>query len=120
MKPQRLRYLLNQYYKGLCTPDEEQELNGWYHNIPLDDEQFQKLLRSTGEQRLADDMYNEFKSRTGGKILLLNSRKWMMRVAAVLTGFCLLTGAYYLIRNKSTSNQIASATPASANENQFI
>jgi len=121
MEPQRLRYLLDQYHKGLCTPNEEQELNDWYQNIELDDQQFQNLVQSAGHQQLADDMYDEFKSQTGAKVRLLNSRKWMMRAAAVLTGFCLLAGGYYLInRNKTASDQIAFVAPPSANENQFI
>src|SRR3569832_207142 len=108
MEPQRLRYLLDQYHKSLCTPDEEQELSDWYHNIQLDDQQFQNMAQSAGDRRLADDMYNEFKSNTETKVRLLNTRKWMMRAAAVLTGFCLLSGGYYLInRNRSASDQVA-------------
>lgn len=121
MEPQRLRYLLDQYHKGLCTPHEEQELNDWYRNIQFDDQQFQNLVQSAGDQQVADDMYGDFKSRTGVKVRRLNSSKWIMRAAAVLTGFSLLAGGYYLInQNRPESGQIASVTPASAKENQFI
>lgn len=121
MEPQRLRHLLEQYHKGLCTPDEEQELNNWYHNIQFDDQQFQNLVQSAGDEQVANDMYDNFKFRAGAKVRLLNSRKWITRAAAVLTGFCLLAGGYYLINpNKSASNQMLSAMPASAKENQFI
>ena len=121
MEPQRLRYLLDQYHNGLCTLGEEQELSDWYHSIQIDDHQFQNLVHSSGQQQLADDMYGEFKSRTGAKVRLLNSRKWMMRVAAILTGFCLLAGGYYLLnKNKTVSNGIALAIPSNSIENQFI
>ena len=111
MEPQRLRYLLDQYHKGLCTTGEEQELNDWYNSIQIDDHQFQNLVRSSGQQQLADDMYGEFKSRTGAKVRLLNSQKWMMRVAAILTGFCLLAGGYYLV-NKNKTVLVASNNEA--------
>jgi len=121
MEPQRLRYLLNQYNKGFCTPAEEQELNDWYHGLNMDDDQFQTLLHSAGGQQLADDMYNEFKSRTGTKVHVLKSSGWMMRAAAVLTGFCLLAGGYYLFnRNKTASDKVALVTSTNTNENQFI
>ncbi|MDO3627766.1 FecR family protein [Mucilaginibacter sp. BT774] len=121
MEPQRLRYLLDQYHKGLCTPAEEQEINDWYHSIHIDDQQFQNLLNSAGQEKLADDMYNEFKSRTGAKIHSLSSRKWMMRAAAVLTGFCLLSGGYYLFnKSKTISNGVALVTPSNTVENKFI
>lgn len=118
MEPQRLHYLLDQYNKGLCTSEEERELNDWYRNININDHQFQNRLRTTGEQWLADDMYEEFKSRSMAKIYSLIVRRWAVRVAAVLTGLGLMIGAYRSISNRTTTDRIASI--AQASENRFI
>jgi len=121
MESQRLHYLLDQYNKGLCTSGEEQELNDWYRNINIDDQQFQNQLHTTGEQWLADDMYKEFKSRSTAKIYSLTARRWVVRAAAVLAGFGLLVGAYYLSNgNRIITDRIASVALPHASENRFI
>jgi len=51
----------------------------------------------------------------------LTPRRWVVRAAAVLAGFGLLVGAYYLSnRNKIITDRIASVALPHASENRFI
>jgi transmembrane sensor len=121
METQRLNYLLDRYYKGKCTADEEAELDAWYQSLNISGQQFGNHIQSAGgERQVAEDMYAGFKARAniGAKVYRLGYQKWMMRVAAVLTGFCLLTGGYYLLNRPA--DRIAVVVPAKTNENRFI
>lgn len=121
METQRLNYLLSRYYKGISTPDEERELDTWYQSLNISDQQFESLVRSAGgEQKVAGDMYAEFKTRvnTNAKVYQLNFRKWIMQAAAVLIGFCFFSGGYYLLNR--LPHQIAVVALPKTNESRFI
>jgi transmembrane sensor len=121
METKRLNYLLNRYYKGICTAEEEQELDSWYQSLNINDQQFESLVRSAGgQEQLAEDLYAGFRARMEPEapVRRLNPRKWMLRAAAVLTGFCLLAGGYYLYNR--TPEHLAAVVPAKPNENRFI
>jgi len=122
MEAQRLTYLLDRHYKGTCTPDEEQELDIWYRSLNMNDQQFENLVGSAGgEEQLAGDMYAEFKAYTDTKVRRLNPYRWIGRVAAVLIGFGLLIGGYYILEKRDLSNNLTAAiAPAKANQNKFI
>jgi len=123
METKRLNYLLNRYYKGVCTPDEEAELDVWYQSLDINDQQFEHLLRSAGgEDKVAKDMYAQFKARIDSEIKVrrLNPFKQVVRVAAVLIGFCLLAGGYYFLNRSTLSSNRIAVIPVKKNENQFI
>ncbi|MFB9842633.1 FecR family protein [Mucilaginibacter ginsenosidivorans] len=124
METKRLNYLLDRYYKGICTPDEDAELNAWYQSLDVNDRSFEDIIRSAGgEDELAKDMFVRFRGRIDKEagIRRINPIRWITRVAAVLVGFGLLAGAYYLFnRVEPAPNRIAVAVPEKKNENQFI
>ena len=124
METKRLNYLLDRYYKGICTPAEETELDAWYQSLNINDQPLEHFIRSAGgKDQLAKDMFAQFKTRIepNVKVRRLNPYRWVTRVAAVLAGLGLLTGAYYLLnRSNSSSNPIAATAPVSKNENQFL
>jgi len=124
METKRLNYLLDRYYKGICEPAEEAELDAWYQSLNINDQPFESFVQSAGgKDELSKDMFDHFKVRldTDVKVRRLNPYRWITRVAAVLIGFGILTGAYYLLnRPHPSSNQVAVVTPVNENENQFI
>ena len=124
METKRLNYLLDRYYKGICTPEEETELDTWYQSLNINDQPLEHFIRSAGgKDQLAKDMFAQFKARVEPdvKVRRLNPYRWVTRVAAVLAGLGLLTGAYYLLnRSNSSSNPIAVTAPVNKSENQFL
>ncbi|WP_170113622.1 FecR domain-containing protein [Mucilaginibacter yixingensis] len=64
MNQDRLDYLLDQYHNGICSPDEQAELDNWYHNLKGGKPDFEAWVNEQGgEEQLTDTLYQNFQQK---------------------------------------------------------
>lgn len=101
MLPDQFQQLLEKYSRGACTPEEEQLINDWYHNIGDQEVTFlETSQKNLTEQRIWSAIHP--KAAPGG-------RKQLIWAAAIVFPVLILAGLYF--KHQTFKSLIAPAAP---------
>jgi transmembrane sensor len=118
MPEDRLKYLLEKYHAGSCTPEELEELENWYNDLHITDEHF---AQEDAEQ-LKEEMLLQFRDKLAvqdKKVVKLPRRRWRWRIAAAAAILLLISaGVFYLAGNteKKEDAIVKKTTPGNAQD----
>lgn len=101
MNQKEFSKLLDKYLRGECTPEEEELILKWYHQV---DEPF--MLMEEGERKEVERrLWRKITPGAAGR-----STSWIFRIAAVFALFAAVFCIYVFIDNKTVSQQARSAS----------
>lgn len=95
MNEDRLKYLLERYQSNECSPEEQQELDEWFHTWNPGTAGMQQWLREAGgAQALSEEMYADFRERVAPPARRRSGAVWY-KVAAAAAVLIVLLIVFY-------------------------
>jgi len=101
MNQKEFSKLLDKYLRGECTPEEEELILKWYHQI---DEPFM-LMEENERKEVERRLWRKIKPGAGGR-----STPWIFRIAAVFALFAAVFCIYVYINYKPVQHELFSGT----------
>jgi transmembrane sensor len=118
MPEDRLKYLLEKYHAGTCTPEEREELENWYNDLHITDEHFVQ----EDAEHLKEKMLLQFRDKLAiqdKKVVKLPRRRWRWRIAAAAAILLLISAAVFYLTTNSEKKEdaiVKKTTPGKAQD----
>lgn len=105
MEEHRLKYLLETYHNNACTSEELEELNGWYHSLNYQDQDFDSWAKDK------DGFYSDFQARLDAKSKRGNVRRLTAYAAAAAILLFISIGSWQFLLKHDNETTIVKAQP---------
>jgi hypothetical protein len=107
MEPERIKVLLDKYYEGKTSMEEETQLAGFFMNpgVPSEMEAdrllFISLLESSKvtipDEKFDEKLFAAIESQEKGKVRESNINRFIIPLAGIAAGLLILIGSYFLL-----------------------